>query len=357
MTRRGNIPPHTVYRRRNASGLSVGKKNARLYDECVLRKIGFGVLGVLILAILIVAVFILPGKPPPPSPEQAKPTGDANILFVGDMFFDRYIRKISNTAGGDFIFSCIYPFLAGSDYVVGNLEGPITEHDSVSLGTNPGDDGHFQFTFSPETAELLKRNNIKAVTIGNNHIYNFGAGGIASTKEYLEKSGIGYFGGVKGNEPVFRKELNGISFSFIGYNQFGGDTPEAVAEKIKSEHEVGRSVIVFAHWGEEYSTSTAGISSIARLFADNGARAVIGSHPHIVLPKEYIGNTLVYYSLGNFIFDQYWNADVSRGLTVLLHIPSELDSKISVTEYPVILQTDGRTCLAEAVPPPKNTAP
>ncbi len=323
----------------------------------VLRTLGLGAAGLAILAILIAAVFLLPGKPPPPSSEQAKSAGDANILFVGDMFFDRYIRQISSTVGGDFIFSCIYPFLAESDYVVGNLEGPITEHDSVSLGTKPNDDGHFQFTFPQGTADLLKQNNIGAVNIGNNHIYNFGKSGIISTKEYLDTSGIGYFGGIKGDEPVFHKTLAGVPFSFVGYNQFGGSEPAAVAKMIRGEREEGRSVIVFAHWGEEYSTSTAGIRDIAKLFSENGARAIIGSHPHVVLPSEYIGNTLVYYSLGNFIFDQYWNADVSRGLTVLLHISPELDKKISVTEYPVILQTDGRTCLATAIPPPKTSAP
>jgi hypothetical protein len=49
----------------------------------------------------------------------------------------------------------------------------------------------------------------------------------------------------------------------------------------------------------------------------------------------------VYYSLGNFIFDQYWNAEVTRGLAVLLDIS---DDQIGVTEYPVTLTPDGRTC-------------
>jgi poly-gamma-glutamate synthesis protein (capsule biosynthesis protein) len=315
-------------------------------------------LGVLLLAVIVGAVYLLPGKPITElSVPKASESKDTNILFVGDMFFDRYIRKVAETAGGDYIFSCIYPFLSEADLVVGNLEGPITEHESVSAGTKPGDDGHFQFTFSPETAEVLKRNNVGVVSLGNNHINNFGFTGIASTKKYLDEVGVRYFGGISGDEPVLRKELDGLPVSFVAYNQFGGGKPKEVSEKIRSERQEGRTVIVFAHWGEEYSTSTEGIRETAELFAENGARVIIGSHPHVVLKSEYIRDTLVYYSLGNFIFDQYWNADVSRGLAVLLHISPDLEKRVSVTEYPVILQNDGRTCLAEPPESAKSPTP
>ena len=90
------------------------------------------------------------------------------------------------------------------------------------------------------------------------------------------------------------------------------------------------------------------MKEIAKLFAEAGASAIIGSHPHVVLEREDIGNTVVYYSLGNFIFDQYWNDEVSHGRAVLLHIPSDQNKKISVTEYTTIAQTDGRVC--EGVP-------
>lgn len=302
----------------------------------------------LILGIVGGVVYFTPGKAPPPPPTVSP--GNANILFVGDMFFDRYIRRVSESVGGDFIFSCIYPFLADSGFIVGNLEGPITENASVSVGTTPGDPLNFKFTFPTETAKLLKRNGVSAVSLGNNHSTNFGLSGLASTTKYLDEAGVGYFGGLSGDEPIYRAEIDGVPVSLVAFNEFGGDTPEHVSNTIRDEREHGRSVIVYAHWGDEYSTSTTRIRPIAELFAQNGARAVIGSHPHIVLPSEYIGNTLVYYSLGNFIFDQYWEPAVTRGLAILIHIPAELSGTVSVTEYPVITQTDGRTCLAEATP-------
>ena len=90
----------------------------------------------------------------------------------------------------------------------------------------------------------------------------------------------------------------------------------------------------------------------AKLFAENGALFVIGSHPHIILSSEKIPsdsggqdrNTVVYYSLGNFIFDQYWNKEVSTGLLLELNIKNK---NITVVEHKVNIGRDGRTCLAD----------
>jgi poly-gamma-glutamate synthesis protein (capsule biosynthesis protein) len=100
-------------------------------------------------------------------------------------------------------------------------------------------------------------------------------------------------------------------------------------------------VIVYAHWGEEYIDPPASVRKTAKLFAESGADLIVGSHPHIVQSNEMIGDTPVYYSLGNFIFDQYWNAKVTNGLALLVHIS---ENKINIDERPVQLKTDGRTC-------------
>lgn len=267
----------------------------------------------------------------------------AKIVAVGDMQFDRYIRQVGDERGRDFIFSCADPLLRSADFVVGNLEGPITANASVSIGTVSGTPKNYVFTFPTTTAETLSAHNIGAVNIGNNHINNQGGVGITATRQFLALAGVGYFGGIGGDEPVYRATINGILFSFVSYNQFGGNSPEKVAAVIAAEHLAGRVVIVYAHWGDEYSTLVDALRPVAVLFAENGADAIIGSHPHVVLPSEYIGNTLVYYSLGNFIFDQYWDASVTNGLAVELYIKNS-GEKITATETAVTLERDGRTC-------------
>jgi len=290
----------------------------------------------LVLALCIIILFIMIVSP--------WSQGEARIMFVGDMFFDRYIRKVQNEKGGAFIFSCVGDFLKEADLVVGNLEGPITENASVSLGSKVGSPENFVFTFPTGTAALLARHNVHLVNLGNNHIANFGPSGIESTKEYLSRAGVDYFGGIDGDEPTHRTKIGGRKVTFISYNQFGGAPPSKIAEKIKDEVKEGRTVIVFTHWGEEYAEPTVHMRNTAKLFAEAGARLIIGSHPHVVLGSEAIGSTTVYYSLGNFIFDQYWESAVATGLLLDVGVRGD---QVNITERKVVMTRDGRTCLAD----------
>ena len=268
----------------------------------------------------------------------------ATLVFVGDMFFDRYIRATSRTHGADHPLSCVDSLLKSADMVIGNLEGPITDEDSVSEGTEIGSAENYQFTFPSTTAQLLKKHNIGIVDLGNNHIANFGREGQRMTEKYLTKAGVGYFGGMQGDEPVLEREIGGMPFSFVSYNAFLGTSSLAVAQTIESENKKGRTVVLFAHWGEEYSTSTDSIRGDAILFASSGAKLIVGAHPHVVLPHEMIDGTPVYYSLGNFIFDQYWSDMVTHGLALTVEIE---DGKVThITEHETRLMSDGRTCMA-----------
>ncbi len=265
----------------------------------------------------------------------------ARILFVGDMMFDRYIRKMSLVHGEDWSLSCSEWLLRNADVVVGNLEGPITDSDSVSMNSVIGSPENFQFTFPPSITSLLRKYNIGIVNIGNNHADDFGDLGRRATKNYLSEANIGYFGGFAGDEPIYRMVINDIPLSFISYNQFGGEKAEVVASRIKEEQQAGQKVIVYTHWGEEYVPPTDRVREIAQLFAESGATLIIGSHPHVVQESEYIEDTLVYYSLGNFIFDQYWMDEVKEGLAVLVTMDAET---LVGTEVPVRMERDGRTC-------------
>ena len=263
------------------------------------------------------------------------------VLFVGDIFLDRYIRQMAERYGDNHTFGCVADFLQNVDMVVGNLEGPITDHTSRSMGTRDGASGHYVFTFPTSSAPLLARYNIRLVNLGNNHIGNFGNDGIASTRAYLDGSGVGHFGGIGGDEPVHRDG----GLSFVSYNQFGGQSSGAVARVIKKERTDGQRVIVYAHWGEEYVTSPGYLRSIANTFVEAGAQLIVGSHPHVVIPMEYIEGVPVHYSLGNFIFDQYFSDDVMGGLAVLVAIS---DTAITTKTYPLLLQPNGSVCLAGA---------
>jgi poly-gamma-glutamate synthesis protein (capsule biosynthesis protein) len=242
--------------------------------------------------------------------------------------------------GEAYTFGCVADLLADADLVVGNLEGPITDNPSRNVGTKGDVPEHYTFTFATTTGLLLAQYNIRLVNLGNNHIGNFGVDGIVSTREHLTRAGIAYFGGLSGDEPVYRDGTR----SFVSYNQFGGQPSDAVVDVIAEEHSLGQRVIVYTHWGEEYITSPGYVRDIAQAFVRAGANLVIGSHPHVVIPMEYIDGVPVYYSLGNFIFDQYWDDTVSRGLAVLATFSAE---GITTEEYPVVLMQDGSVCRDE----------
>lgn len=281
------------------------------------------------------------------------------ILFVGDMMFDRYIRQVGDSKGHDFIFSCkdsngvsLSDFLNSADLVVGNLEGPITENQSISLGSVVESPQNYTFTFPPDTAKLLAKNNIKLVSLGNNHINNFGETGIVATKIFLSEVGVDYFGLPSNRESLVNtEEIKGDNISFISYNEFGNISAEEINQKIKNEKQNERIVIVYAHWGEEYVSPPERVKILARSFVLAGADLVVGSHPHIVQESEIYHSTSsrqtsknIYYSLGNFIFDQYWNKEVSTGLVLEVNIKGK---DIKIIEHKVSLNRDGRTCLVK----------
>ncbi len=269
----------------------------------------------------------------------------ATVLFGGDMMFDRTVRSTIEAKGGDYIFSCINEVLHNNDLVVANLEGPITSNPSKSVGTIPGGEGNYTFTFPISTASLLYRHNIRLVNIGNNHIQNFGAEGVHSTLSSLTEANVDYFG-----DPIqhvtLEKSVHGVRLAFINFNEFGGDAAVTI-QHIEKARTQGTLPVVYAHWGEEYSQPTSRMKALAREFVDAGASLVVGSHPHIVQESDVYRDVPIYYSLGNFIFDQYWRDEVRNGL--MLRVVFNSEGVEDVEEIPVELGRDRRTCPVSAI--------
>lgn len=280
------------------------------------------------------------------------PQARVAIIFGGDMLFDRTIRTAMEREGEDYVFSCIADLLRGADLVVANLEGPITSYPSKSVGTPPGEDGNYTFTFPTSTAGLLARHNIRLVNIGNNHIMNFSREGLFETKRWLDAASVGHFGDpdLPESERVERTVIRGMPFSFVNWSDWTSDKTDHTVAQVRTEREAGRTVVVYAHWGEEYEPPPARVKQLAHSFVEAGASIVVGSHPHIVQEHEIYhsstslttGGRHIYYSLGNLVFDQYWDESVRRGL--LLRVSFTPTGTVSVEEIPIDNQTDRRTC-------------
>ena len=266
---------------------------------------------------------------------------EATVLFAGDMMFDRTVRTSMNLFGDDRLFSCVDSTLAASDAVVANLEGPITDNPSVSVGSIVGSAPNFVFTFPDTTAATIAKHHVSFVNLGNNHIENFGLPGVESTIAALDKAHLAYFGDPI-SHAVATTTINGISVAFINYNQFIPTQEGSATTTLGqiTEYKLnGYLPIVYTHWGIEYQPYAPEYThELAHRFVDAGAVAVIGSHPHVVEESEIYKGAPIYYSLGNFIFDQFWDVTVTHGLMVRLTLGK--GGVEDVKEIPIIIGKD-----------------
>lgn len=282
----------------------------------------------------------LPSSPPP----------SYRILFGGDVMLDRAIRTTMEMQGFDFVLAKLTPTFHTYDMVVANLEGTITTFPTRSVDTAWDDPNHFTFTFDPSVAAMLYRNNFKIVSLANNHSDDFGLEGVIQTKHYLSEAGIDFFGNTgfekQPKDRVLIKNETSPSLAFVGYNQFVTDGLETALDDIKFATTAAELVIVMSHWGPEYEpVANEDIVNEAHQLIDAGADLIIGSHPHVVQQREEYRDKTIFYSLGNFIFDQYFDERFQKGLLVGTDIFS--DGAMRFTEMPIKTESTGQTLLVQ----------
>lgn len=316
-------------------------------------KLALAILSIPLVAGLMVLVFVLfPVSEHTKSVDLALKSPEvthARILFVGDIMLDRYIRRVLDEKGALFVFDDVRELLATPDLTVGNLEGPITNSPSVSLGSVVGDTNNMRFTFAPPVASTLSSFGVDLVTIGNNHIRDFDTMGVESTKRHLTNAGIVFVGDPTGAvpEPVVR-EINGIRVAFVAYNEFLAGDEERALKAIREAKRTGSDfVVVLPHWGEEYIVEPRpDVKERAGRMSQAGADLIAGTHSHIIGAQEDIAHTRVYYSLGNFVFDQYWEESVRCGLAVSLSLTKDKgEITAEYEETKVGMKADGRTVI------------
>ena len=273
--------------------------------------------------------------------DKVVPKKPIKILFVGDMMFDRYIREgVEKYGNGDYnyVFGQIKDKLAGYDLVVGNLEGPITDKSSVSVGTAMDEKKNLVFTFDPAVAKTLFENNIKLVDLGNNHILNQNEDGVVQTKKYLDEASVQYFGDMGAKSPIgdlAPKNVNGTKIGFVNYNYSVAGSLERAVEDIKNIKNKSDIVVVCPHWGTEYKVGDPGqeIRNEAYQLIDAGADLIVGGHPHVIEDSEVYKNKKIYFSLGNFVFDQYFQKETMEGLGVELTVNSDLTMEFNEVKF------------------------
>ncbi len=226
---------------------------------------------------------------------------EISVLSVGDIMFDRGVKKRMDKGVDPFHFfeELKFSFRPNINFLTANLEGPIT---NASLCQKKA----YSFKFSTTTAELLAKVGMDGVSISNNHYFDCFGKGESDTKKYLSLAGVGFFGGSASSSAYSIQEYGGKKIGFLGIDEsIRKMDKKKIAEFMKKLKGEADFAVVNIHWGEEYNPSfTKSQQESGHFLIDNGADVIIGHHPHVVEPVEIYKNKPVFYSLGNFIFDQ-----------------------------------------------------
>lgn len=253
------------------------------------------------------------------------------LLGFGDVMLDRYVRTLMDANGMDYPFEKIAHELNGVDYVFANFEGPVKEHEVATQKS-------ISFRFKPDVVWTVKNAGINIVSIANNHALDQGWNGRDDTMKFLKEAGIYYFGHpkneVEGNTYI--GQIADKTIAFIGYDdtifKIDGDNAQQMIQELNM---VVDYVIVSVHWGREYiHQPTERKQWLAHLFIDSGADMVIGHHPHVVQTMEIYNEKPIFYSLGNFVFDQYFSQDTQEGLGIGTVIEGD-DTTIYLLPYAI----------------------
>jgi len=286
--------------------------------------------------------------------DDGESTLPVKINFVGDIMMGRRYNcttaptndddcndGIIPSCSSEYILNYINPYFGlAADISIANLETPI-----ISTPNNPHPTKSIIFYSNPEIMSALEFSGIDAVSLANNHFLDYMVEGLLETQNFLDSSGIAYFGAGVNKEDAMRPIFfnhSGVNIGFIGssdrdgrenneqpYLDAGYDKPgfymnseQNLVQQIGSMEEVSNLIVLNIHSGSEYSTTPRFLDgededynpfyteptreNIAfRQFAiDQGVDLVINHHPHVLQGLEIYENKLIAHSLGNFIFDQ-----------------------------------------------------
>jgi poly-gamma-glutamate synthesis protein (capsule biosynthesis protein) len=252
------------------------------------------------------------------------PIPSTRLLFGGDVMLSRYVGKLA-TQKQDPAWPLheVAELFRSADLAFVNLESPFS------------DQGHkiengMVFKAEPEMIAALQAAGIDIVSTANNHARDCGAHGIEYTLDLLARNGILAVGTAATADRVHEGAIvarNGVGFGFLAYtfdqsngNHADRDNRVAMMNVDQMTADVKRLLercdvaIVSMHAGNEYqATANAQQRGFAHAAIDAGASLVIGHHPHVTQPLEIYAGGLIFYSLGNLVFDQFQRKETQRG--------------------------------------------
>ncbi len=236
------------------------------------------------------------------------------LQFLGDTMLSDGAQPFIDVNGYDWPLSGVKPLING-DFVIANAEAPI---GTQTVTGNPGKT--YSYNSDPRAAGALRRAGINALGLANNHAMDMGAAGLTDTVTFAAANDLVTFGAgmnlAEAERPlILRTPVGAVGVVAFGEN-FGKSTkaavdnpgtvalsPTSIQRGIDLAHAAGAEwVVAYVHWGDNYSDTTPQQRFWAQTLAAAGYDLVVGTGPHISGPIEFINDTPVAYSIGNFVF-------------------------------------------------------
>ncbi len=278
--------------------------------------------------------------------EEKEITNNLSLVIVGDVLLHSTLYKEARIESDiydfDYIFDEVKILFNGYDLKFYNQESIIGGKD-LGLSTYP------RFNSPDEIGDTMVNMNFNLVSLANNHTLDKGENGIIYSVNYWKTKDAMTAGSYLSEEERINSgigEKNGIKYAFLAYTTFtnGLKVPEGksylvniydeelVKQDIQRVKDKVDIIIVSMHWGVEYvNNPNKSQRQIASYLSSLGVDIVIGHHPHVIQPIEFIGNTLVFYSLGNFLSGQS-GSDKLTGLVASINIKMTTKGEVKIKE-------------------------
>ena len=274
-----------------------------------------------------------------------------SVFMVGDALIHSAVYTDARTSDGGYDFK---PMLEKIKPISSKYDLVYYNQETVLGGTELGLSNYPRFNSPYEVGDAFIDAGFNLVSLATNHTMDKNEQGVINSVNYWKKhkdkvvySGQWISAEEREKETSQIYEKNGIKYAFLSYttwtngletpvgkeylnNVYSDEKAKADIAKVKDKADI---VIVAMHWGTEYYLGAdKDQDRIAKFLADQGVQLIIGAHPHVVEPVEYLndGKTFVIYSLGNFISDQEGNERLT-GLMMSLNIKKVVDVDDSVT--------------------------
>jgi poly-gamma-glutamate synthesis protein (capsule biosynthesis protein) len=275
------------------------------------------------------------------------PPPQTTLVAVGDILLGRSLGVLMEESGNySMPFENIEQEISSADIAFANLEGPF-------CGEPPYPGAGMVFRVRPAAVAGLVHAGFDVLSVANNHFDNGGDACIRFSLKHVHQAGIATAGAGETYAAAHAPAIlvrHGVRFAFLGYTYADlNDTPEAthpviagrnpqrVREDVAAALREADAVIVSLHDGTEYTARVAReTEEFCHAAIDAGAAVVLGHHPHVPQHIEQYHDGWIFYSLGNFVFQQYTPPEVQTALMARITFQGARVERVEAT--PLVIE-------------------